>query len=162
VTRRKPQAASWQYHAALIPIRWHGEETAECGRPIFMYASKDEQPPNKDEQRTFYMALLELWWLAPEVRSAIRRKLGLSLLQEEKRKVEEAQTEVFRMQIEEAKARMREHGERPNLGIDDAAYKEVAALHGMKVQALQQRIYRLDHLERRPRRRGNKAAKDQI
>jgi hypothetical protein len=147
---RKPQASKREYHAALVPIRWRGEATPECDRPILMAHA------DKDEQQTFYRALLELPWLAPGIRSAIMRKFGGRLHQEEKTARSKARLAVLRVMVDEVKARMRKNGERPDLGIDHAAHEEVARAAGMKGSSLQRELDRLDHP--RPKKRGKKAA----
>jgi rRNA-processing protein FCF1 len=151
---RKSKASPWEYHAALIAVRWRGEATPECGRPVLMkYVDKDE---DKDEQRIFYFykALLELPRLAPGIRNAVMRELGL-LPQEQNRKIEEARTEVFRMQIVEEKERLRKKGAAlDDAALENAARKEVARVHGMDDDALRKRVHRLDHP--RPRKRAQK------
>jgi hypothetical protein len=105
---------------------------------------------NKDEQKRLYEALLELPWLAPKVRSAVMKELGLSK-RDENRKVAEARAATIHRMIELCEARMRRNGERPRGGIHDAAVAEVAERQNMSVAALTKLLYRHYGRTARPR-----------
>jgi hypothetical protein len=79
-------------------------------------------------------------------------ELGLSL-QKRKSDIEEARTLTLNVLVDECKARMRENGEQPRGGIHDSAVAEIAARHGMRAEALKQRITRLN--KKRSRKYGN-------
>ena len=70
-------------------------------------------------------------------------ELGLPL-QKRKSDIEEARTLTLNVLVDECKARMRENGEQPRGGIHDSAVAEIAARHGMRAEALKQRITRLN------------------
>ena len=96
---------------------------------------------NKDEQKRLYEALLELPWLAPNLRSAVMKELGLSK-RDRNRKIAEARAAVMHKMIEDCEAHMRQKGERPRGGIHDAAVAEVAKRQDMSVAALTKLLYR--------------------
>jgi hypothetical protein len=71
-------ASPWEYHAALLPLCFEDSvvagsitTTAKPGRPTLMEFADEA------EQRRFLKALLRLPWLAPEVRWAVMKSLGL-------------------------------------------------------------------------------------
>jgi hypothetical protein len=92
-------------------------------------------------QRRYYEALLRIPWLAPEVRYAVTRKLGLSL-REEQARIEHARAVTLQFMIDEAKTRMRHNKERPEGGIHEAAVAEIARIQGLSIGALKRRIAR--------------------
>ena len=75
----------WEYYAALLPICFEDrrvgsdvETTPVSGRPILA-----EDAANQAERRRFLEALLNISWLPPKVRNAIKRELGRSPLEED-------------------------------------------------------------------------------
>jgi hypothetical protein len=70
--------------------------------------------------------------------------LGQSL-QKHKRSIGDARTVALELLIKECKAQMRANGERPRVGIHDAAVEQVATSQDMSPEALKQRITRKRH-----------------
>ena len=137
-------ASPWEYHAALLPLCFEDfvvaggiTTTAKPGRPVLMeYA-------DEAEQRRFLEALLELSWLAPEIRYAVMNSLGHSS-RAENVKIEQARTVTLRLMVDETAGLMRTNGERPPRGdLYTAAVEEVAQRAGIEAEALKKRIQRL-------------------
>jgi glutathione S-transferase len=138
-------ASPWEYHAALLPLCFEdsvvaGDITttaAKPGRPVLMeYA-------DEAEQRRFLKALLELSWLAPEIRYAVVNSLGRSS-RAENVKIERARTATLHLMVDETLARIGANGERPPRGdLYTAAVEEVAERAGIEAEALKKRIQRL-------------------
>jgi hypothetical protein len=131
----------WEYYAALLPICFEDrrvgsdvETTPVSGRPILA-----EDAANQAERRRFLEALLNISWLPPKVRNAIKRELGRSPLEEDAG-ITMALTLTHRALINERKARMRRNGDRPHGGIHEAAIEEIAREQGMSVAALKWRL----------------------
>ena len=94
-----------------------------------------------EEQKRFYKSLLELPWLAPKVRYAIMRELGLSK-REVNRGIEHARATTIYLLVEEEKVRLRQKGERPHGGVHTAAVTEVADRLGISPKGLENRLER--------------------
>jgi hypothetical protein len=148
--KKNGSATPWEYHPALLPIRFRDESvsagtgygggmttTPETGRLVLM------QYADKAEQKRFLEALLELPWLATEIRRPIGKALGRPV-----RKQNDAfghgRSMAYRHLVSEVEARMRAHDERPPRGgFQVAAIEEVAETVGMTAEALGRRIRRL-------------------
>jgi hypothetical protein len=135
-------ASPWEYHAALLPLCFEDSvvaggitTTAKPGPPILMEFADEA------EQRRFLKALLRLPWLAPEVRWAVMKSLGLPA-RGENEKIEQARTATLRFMVDETAARMRGSGEPEPGGVRAAALQKVAERAGMTDDALAKRIYR--------------------
>jgi hypothetical protein len=100
----------------------------------------DQDCVNEDRER-FYNALLKINWLAPKIRYAILKELGLSQ-QEQNRQIEEAVTTTLRHMIAETQERLRRNGQRPRGGVRAQAIAEIAESQGMSVEALERRLER--------------------
>jgi hypothetical protein len=79
----------------------------------------------KPAQLWFHQVLLQLPWLSPQMRRAIKVELSGGV-REYERQLKHSETQVLRWLVNEAKARMRKNGERPKGGIHDAAIDEVS------------------------------------
>lgn len=97
-----------------------------------------------DERKAFYNSLLQLSWLAPEVRRAIMKVLGRSY-PAYKADFNHGAAVMLRHLIAKEKARIK--GERPRDGVHEAAVTEVARRQGMTGDALKKRLQR--HRRRR-------------
>jgi hypothetical protein len=148
--KSKPIDGGYQeHHAALLPIRFDSvpmgtgllgsDVVPKAARPILMQYSDNEA-----EQRCFLEALLELPWLATEIRRAVMKALGRSQ-QDHNTRVELARTVTLALMVDEAAARMREHGQQPAEGIRTAALAEVAEVAGFNPETLAKRIQRAGH-----------------
>jgi hypothetical protein len=91
---------------------------------------KEIRPPNEDQRKRFYRALLQIPWLARGVRRAIHMELGSSPVQHQ-RAIKRAEIKELRELVELHEARMRWKRERPRGGIHDAALNEIAELIGL-------------------------------
>jgi hypothetical protein len=147
--------ADWEYLAALIPFYFRGKDSepgyeAKYRRPIFM-----DRQASEGERQAFLHALLEISWLPPKVRTAVMSELGLSH-QKQHAKVQHARAVVYRWNIEQDKARMKESGEKPREGIHEAAIMHEAQRLDMSVPALKQFLHR--HAPTTKRRRTSRAS----
>jgi hypothetical protein len=70
---------------------------------------------NPAKRKRFYEALIELPWLAPEVRVAVMRTLHRSQRYAEVQ-YRKGATAVYKLEVDETAARMRANGERPPRG----------------------------------------------
>ena len=124
-----------KWAAALVP---YDPVTCEVDRrrTVFMNGNDDRK-----EQERFYKSLLELSWIAPQIRYAVMRELGLSKL-EINRKIEQAACYTLYYQIEQLKADLHRNGKRPRGGVHAAAVVEIADRHGMTDAALKKRLER--------------------
>jgi hypothetical protein len=140
----------WEYHAALLPIRFRDESlpagndggdittTPETGRPCLV------QYADETEQKRYLEAQLKLPWLPTEVRRAVMKALGRSQ-QDHNSRVERARTVTHARLVDEAAARMLAHRERPVGGVRTAALAEVAEAAGIDPETLAKRIQRAGH-----------------
>jgi hypothetical protein len=127
----------WEYHVALLPIRFRDEITPETGRPCLV------QYADEAEQKRVLEALLELPWLPTGIRRATMKALGRSL-RKQNDAVGRARSATYRLLVSEVEARMRAQGERPPRGgFRIAAVEEVAEAAGMTAEALERRIRRV-------------------
>jgi hypothetical protein len=147
-------ATPWEYHAGLLPIRFRDQSvpagtgygggdmttTPETGRPSLV------QYADEDEQKRFLEALLELPWLATDIRRAVMKALGAVPAPVRKRNdaFGQGRSLAYRHLVSEVEMRMRARGERPPRGgFQAAAVEEVAETVGMTTEALGRRIRRL-------------------
>jgi hypothetical protein len=97
---------------------------------------------DEDEQkRRFYEALLRIDWLPSRVRGVILRELGSSLRQQQQGYAKGCAL-IRRHQIEEAKTRLRESGERRRGGLHNPAVDEVANRLGIESESLKRQLRR--------------------
>jgi hypothetical protein len=134
-------SSPWEYCAALLPICFEDKlvgsdvaTTPVSGRPILA-----EGATTPAEQQRVLEALLNISWLPPKIRNAIKRELGRSPLEEDVG-ITNAVTQTHRMLINERKALMRRNGARPHGGIHEAAIEEIAREQGLSVAALKWRL----------------------
>jgi len=132
----------WQLCLALLPYRIGtasaGAVKVETGRPNPVGADADAA-----ERRRFYEAMLELPWLAPEVRSAVLKTLGRSY-RAEKDNFGRGWTMALRRMVDETADRMKKNREHPPKGdIRTAAIEEIAEKVGIEPEALRGRFRRL-------------------
>ena len=125
-----------RWAAALVPYDEITCQVTNWRHTVFMDANT-----SKGERKRFYESLLEIKWLSPKVRYAVMGELGLSL-RKQKRDYQEGRTAALRHMVNEAKARMRNNGERPPEGIHNAAVLEVAGRQGMTVPGLKKLFQR--------------------
>lgn len=164
MTRARKDGPPWHGRwLALVPYRFHETETATtkelaalfamrddptfaeatrqyqptCGRPVLLTADD-----TKEEQLAFYKALLEVPWLSPKVRRAVKDVLGMPGAQEEKAGLHEARAWAHRWNIKQEAARMKASGEKPREGGHRAATQHEADRVGMKREALEKYMSR--------------------
>ena len=130
--------------AALVPY-----DPVSCEayprKAVYMYGDNSEE-----DQKRFYAALVKLPWLAPPIRRAIMKELGLSI-QAQNREIEQARMVTASYLIKEESARLRRNGERPRGGSYDEAVTTIAERLGMSSAALTRAISRSRHPPKRRR-----------
>jgi hypothetical protein len=133
MTAKKSLVTPWEYHVALLPIRFRDEITPETGRPCLV------QNADKAERKRVLEALLELPWLPTGIRRATMKVLGRSL-RKQNDAVGRARSATYRLLVSEVEARMLAHRERPPRGsFRIAAIEEVAEAAGMTAEAIERR-----------------------
>lgn len=145
MTAKKSLVTPWEYHVALLPIRFRDEITPETGRPCLV------QNADKAERKRVLEALLELPWLPTGIRRATMKALGRSL-RKQNDAVGRARSATYRLLVSEVEARMRAQGERPPRGgggFRIAAVEEVAEAAGMTAEALERRTRKSPRLSTR-------------
>ena len=128
-----------EWCAALAALNWaadHRDVKVNVRESIFFSNNS-----SKEEQERLYRSLLKLSWLAPEIRYAVMRTLGLSKRDSDK-EVERARCVTLYLMIEEHKERLKRNGKRLRGGIGDAAVTEVAKRLGITDEALKKRLER--------------------
>jgi hypothetical protein len=140
----------WEWCVALLPFRFQfrvGTKNVRTGTAYHRsgFAIKGGQPvpmtddANETQRKDFYEAALKIDWLAPKVRDAIMRELGLSRRVQNTAR-ERGRTLAIRAIINERKILMKKKNERPRGGVYEAAFAEVAKEHGLTVEALKGRL----------------------
>lgn len=94
-----------------------------------------------EEQESLYKSLLELPWLAPKVRYAVMRELGLSK-RDRDREMERSRCLTIYLQIEERKAYLKRNGKRLRGGVHATAVAEMAERLGISTKGLEKRLER--------------------
>jgi hypothetical protein len=135
--RRWLQLALVAFRVRRLPNKADDETyVLKSGAPIWLADSR-----SKRKQRAAYRALLQCRWLAPKVRNAIVRELGMSVRQEQRRGAQ-LQAKLWRAEINELERRMREKGEQPRGGRREAAIAHIAHRNGMTVEAFKKQLHR--------------------
>ncbi len=130
--------------AALVPTHLsEDEETIHHGQPVFMDYEEGEKIDQLG-QADFYMALLQISWLAPSIRRAVLRQLGID------EKKERAEALHFMLaDLKTDKAEMRAKGIK---GIKGGALAHLAKIKGVSIKTLKQRLYRWRRLQKKSQR----------
>ena len=129
--------------AALVPTHLsEDEETIHHGQPVFM--DYEEEKKSTSSGRLTSMALLQISWLAPSIRRAVLRQLGID------EKKERAEALHFMLaDLKTDKAEMRAKGIK---GIKGGALAHLAKIKGVSIKTLKQRLYRWRRLQKKSQR----------
>jgi hypothetical protein len=125
--------------AAVAALDWaddHRDVKVNVRESIFL--GKDS---SREEQERLYKSLLELPWLAPSIRYAVMRELGLSK-RDRDREVERGRCLTIYLQIEERKAYLKRNGTRLHGGIHATAIADIAEQLGVSAKGLEKRLER--------------------
>ena len=146
MTQQSNKPKRWRWTVTLVPVDDDEKATINWRHTVFMIDAKSEE-----ERKRFYEALLEIEWLARDVRNAVMWALGRSP-QKAQKDYRDGRTIALQHRVDELT--FKDEQGRPVRGSKTFSMKEVAEYAGITdVDTLKRRFTRLKGKQRNQKQR---------